>query len=182
VALFSAVTILRKLYFLEQGKIIIKKLIASLSCLALLSCGFHLRGLSSMPFESIHISTNDPLVFLDIKRRIQASSKAIVLDNPMDSDATLHILSAKKKKVILSVSGTGRVREFQLRYSISFKVTDKKGRELVPISKIVTKRVLPFSDSAFLSSQGEEKTLLKEMKKDTILKMMDRLGKINSLN
>jgi len=135
-----------------------------------------------MPFESIHISASDPLVFLDIKRRIQASSKTIVLNSPKDSDAILYILNTKTKKIILSVSGTGRVREFQLRYSISFKVTDKKGRELIPISKIETKRVLPFSDSAFLSSQMEEKTLLKEMKKDTILKIMDRLGKINSLN
>ena len=135
-----------------------------------------------MPFESIHISTSDPLVFLDIKRRIQASSKTVVLDSPKDSQAKLHILNARNRKKILSVSGTGRVREFQLLYLLSFKVTDKKGRVLVPISNIETKRVLPFSDSRFLSSQSEEKTLLKEMKKDTILRMMDKLGKINSLN
>ena len=150
--------------------------------MVLLSCGFHLRGLSSIPFESVYIQASDPLVVLDIKRRIQASSKTIVLDSPNDSQAILHILNARKRKVILSVSGSGRVREFQLRYSISFKVTDKTGREVVPISNIEIKRVLPFSDSAFLASQMEEKLLVKEMKKDAILKMMDRLGKINSLN
>ena len=147
-----------------------------------MSCGFHLRGLSSIPFESVYIQASDPLVVLDIKRRIQASSKTIVLDSPNDSQAILHILNARKRKVILSVSGSGRVREFQLRYSISFKVTDKTGREVVPISNIEIKRVLPFSDSAFLASQMEEKLLVKEMKKDAILKMMDRLGKTNSLN
>lgn len=147
-----------------------------------MSCGFHLRGLSSIPFESVYIQASDPLVVLDIKRRIQASSKTIVLDSPNDSQAILHILNARKRKVILSVSGSGRVREFQLRYSISFKVTDKTGREVVPISNIEIKRVLPFSDSAFLASQMEEKMLVKEMKKDAILKMMDRLGKTNSLN
>ena len=150
--------------------------------MVLLSCGFHLRGLSSIPFESVYIQASDPLVVLDIKRRIQASSKTIVLDSPNDSQAILHILNARKRKVILSVSGSGRVREFQLRYSISFKVTDKTGREVVPISNIEIKRVLPFSDSAFLASQMEEKLLVKEMKKDAILKMMDRLGKTNSLN
>ena len=150
--------------------------------MVLLSCGFHLRGLSSIPFESVYIQASDPLVILDIKRRIQASSKTIVLDNPNDSQAILHILNARKRKVILSVSGSGRVREFQLRYSISFKVTNKSGREVVPISNIEIKRVLPFSDSAFLAAQMEEKMLIKEMKKDAILKMMDRLGKTNSLN
>lgn len=142
-----------------------------------MSCGFHLRGLSSIPFESVYIQASDPLVVLDIKRRIQASSKTIVLDSPNDSQAILHILNARKRKVILSVSGSGRVREFQLRYSISFKVTDKNGREVVPIGNIEVKRVLPFSDSAFLASQMEEEMLIKEMKKDAILKMMDRLGK-----
>lgn len=142
-----------------------------------MSCGFHLRGLSSIPFESVYIQASDPLVVLDIKRRIQASSKTIVLDSPNDSQAILHILNAKKRKIILSVSGSGRVREFQLRYSISFKVTDKNGREVVPIGNIEVKRVLPFSDSAFLASQMEEEMLIKEMKKDAILKMMDRLGK-----
>ena len=142
-----------------------------------MSCGFHLRGLSSIPFESVYIQASDPLVILDIKRRIQASSKTIVLDNPNDSQAILHILNARKRKVILSVSGSGRVREFQLRYSISFKVTDKNGREVVPIGNIEIKRVLPFSDSAFLAAQMEEEMLIKEMKKDAILKMMDRLGK-----
>ena len=142
-----------------------------------MSCGFHLRGLSSIPFESVYIQASDPLVVLDIKRRIQASSKTIVLDSPNDSQAILHILNAKKRKIILSVSGSGRVREFQLRYSISFKVTDKNGREIVPISNIEVNRVLPFSDSAFLASQKEEEMLVKEMKKNAILKMMDRLGK-----
>ena len=130
-----------------------------------------------MPFESVYIQASDPLVVLDIKRRIQASSKTIVLDSQNDSQAILHILNAKKRKIILSVSGSGRVREFQLRYSISFKVTDKNGREVVPIGNIEVKRVLPFSDSAFLASQMEEEMLIKEMKKDAILKMMDRLGK-----
>ena len=108
--------------------------------------------------------------------------KTVVLDSPKDSQAILHILNARNRKKILSVSGTGRVREFQLRYSISFEVTDKKGQKIVPVSKIEISRVLPFSDSAFLSSQSEEQMLRKEMKKDAILKMMDRLGKINSLN
>ena len=131
-----------------------------------------------MPFESIYIQANSPLVTLDIKRRIQASSKTVILESPEDAQAILIIQNAKLKKSILSVSGTGRVREFQLRYSISFRVDDQKGREIVPDTKIEVNRVLPYSDSAILSSQAEEKMLLKDMKKDAILKMMDRLGKV----
>ena len=131
-----------------------------------------------MPFESIYIQTNNPLVKLDIKRRIQASSKTAVLESRKDAQAILVINSAELKKKILSVSGTGRVREFQLRYSILFRVNDQKGREIVPDTKIEVNRVLPYSDSAILSAAAEENMLLKDMKKDAILKLMDRLGKV----
>ena len=135
-----------------------------------------------MPFESLYIQANSPTVTLDIKRRIQASSKTVVVDHPKNSQAILIIQNAKLKKTILSVSGTGRVREFQLRYSIAFQVTNQRGRVIVPDTDIEVSRVLPFSDSAFLSAQAEEEMLLKDMKKDAILKLMDRLGKVKQLN
>jgi LPS-assembly lipoprotein len=131
-----------------------------------------------MPFESIYIQSSNPLATLDIKRRIQASSKTVVLDSRKDAQAILVIKNVKFKKRILSVSGTGRVREYQLRYSILFRVNDQQGKEIFPDSGVEVNRVLPFSDSAVLSSQAEEKMLLKDMKKDAILKLMDRLGKV----
>ena len=147
-------------------------------CLILLSCGFHLRGLSSMPFESLYIQASNPSVTIDIKRRIEASSKTAVLDSQKDAQAILVIESAELQKKILSVSGTGRVREYQLRYTISFRVNDQRGREIVPDTKVEVNRVLPYSDSAILSAGAEEKMLLRNMKKDTLLKLMDRLGKV----
>ena len=146
-------------------------------CLILLSCGFHLRGLSSMPFESLYIQASNPSVTIDIKRRIEASSKTAVLDSQKDAQAILVIESAELQKKILSVSGTGRVREYQLRYTISFRVNDQRGREIVPDTKVEVNRVLPYSDSAILSAGAEEEMLLRNMKKDAILKLMDRLGK-----
>jgi len=131
-----------------------------------------------MPFESLYVQASNPSVTIDIKRRIQASSKTAVLDSQKDAQAILVIKKAELKKKILSVSGTGRVREFQLRYSILFRVNDQQGREIVPDTKIQVSRVLPYSDSAILSAGAEEKMLLKDMKKDVILKMMDRLGKV----
>ena len=131
-----------------------------------------------MPFESLYIQASNPSVTIDIKRRIEASSKTAVLDSQKDAQAILLIKSARLKKKILSVSSTGRVREYQLRYSILFRVNDQKGREIVPDTKIEVNRVLPYSDSAILSAGSEEQMLLRDMKKDAILRVMDRIGKI----
>jgi LPS-assembly lipoprotein len=131
-----------------------------------------------MPFESLYVQSSNPSITIDIKRRIQASSKTAVLDSRNDAQAILVIKNAGLKRKILSVSGTGRVREFQLRYSILFRVNDPQGKEIVPDTKIEVSRVLPYSDSAILSAGAEENMLLRDMKKDTILKLMDRLGKV----
>jgi LPS-assembly lipoprotein len=131
-----------------------------------------------MPFESLYIQASNPSVTIDIKRRIQASSKTAVLDSRKDAQAILVIKNAGLKRKILSVSGTGRVREFQLRYSILFQVNDQQGKEIVPDTKIEVSRVLPYSDSAILSAGAEQNMLLRDMKKDAILKLMDRLGKV----
>tara|TARA_Y100001936_G_C15895675_1_gene570464 strand:- start:160 stop:663 length:504 start_codon:yes stop_codon:yes gene_type:complete len=165
-----------------QEKIIIKKLIAALSCLILVSCGFHLRGLAIVPFKTLYIQAPNTSILLDIKRRVQSSSNATVVGNPKDAQATLHIINASHKKIILSVSSSGRVREFQLRYSLSYRIINQAGQEIYPITEIIVKQVLPFSDSAFLSSQREEKMLLDQMKKDAILRLIRRLGKLESLN
>ena len=131
-----------------------------------------------MPFESLYIQASNPSVTIDIKRRIQASSKTAVLDSRKDAQAILVIKNAGLKRKILSVSGTGRVREFQLRYSILFQVNDQQGKEIVPDTKIEVSRVLPYSDSAILSAGAEQNMLLRDMKKDAILKLLDRLGKV----
>jgi LPS-assembly lipoprotein len=131
-----------------------------------------------MPFESLYIQASNPSVTIDIKRRIEASSKTAVLDSQKDAQAILVIESAELQKKILSVSGTGRVREYQLRYTISFRVNDQRGREIVPDTKIEVNRVLPYSDSAILSAGAEEEMLLRNMKKDALLKLIDRLGKV----
>ena len=131
-----------------------------------------------MPFESLYIQASNPSVTIDIKRRIEASSNTAVLDSQKDAQAILVIKGAELQKKILSVSGTGRVREYHLRYTISFRVNDQRGREVVPDTKVEVNRVLPYSDSAILSAGAEEKMLLRNMKKDALLKLMDRLGKV----
>ena len=95
-----------------------KKILLIVLCSFLLGCGFQLRGTesSSIPFESIYISAleGEPII-TELKHSIQSSGKTLVLDKPLDAEATLHIISSQYTQHIWSISGSGRVREFQLR-------------------------------------------------------------------
>lgn len=154
-----------------------KKILSILSCVLIVSCGFHLRGVAPLPYKSIYVATGDLNVARNVKRQIESSSKTIVPERAADAEAILHIIRARNSRHILSVSGSGRVREFQLRYQLGFRVTDSKGQEIIPANFVNVSRILPYSDQQVLSKQAEEAMLVREMKKDAVRQMIHRIGK-----
>jgi len=157
-----------------------KKILLIALCSFLLGCGFQLRGTgsASIPFESIYISAleGEPII-TELKHSIQSSGKTLVLDKPLDAEATLHIISAQYTKHIWSISGSGRVREFQLRYRVSYRLADSKGLQIVPPSVVNLSRVLPYGDAQVLAKQAEEKMLAREMYRDAAQQIIRRLSK-----
>ena len=110
-------------------------------CALLASCGFHLRGQATLPFESLFVS-GSPAVATQIARAVRAGSKTRVTSNPKEADATLEILGEARERAILSLTSGGRVRELQIRYRVSFRVFGKDAREYVARSEILLKRDL----------------------------------------
>ena len=80
-----------------------------------------------MPFETLYLPGATSGIALDLKRNIQAGTNAKVVDDPKAADAVLQFTEEARQKEILSLTGTGRVREFQLRYRVGFRVHDGKG-------------------------------------------------------
>jgi len=156
-----------------------KKMLLVALCSLLVACGFQLRGTASLPFEKIYVSAPEGHpIGAELRRAIQSGSNTLVLDNSQDTEATLQIISVVNSKNLLSVSGGGRVREFTLRYQTTFRLTDEKGRKLIPTSKITVSRIIPFSDSLVLAKQSEERMLVREMRNDSIQQIIRRLEKV----
>jgi LPS-assembly lipoprotein len=87
----------------------------------------------------------------------------------------LQILNELQEKQILSLGGGGRVSEFQLRYRVSFRLTDGKNREHIPASEIVLRRDFSFTDAQALSKEAEEAVLLRDMRNDAVQQLVRRL-------
>lgn len=157
------------------GGILLAGFIAS----ALAGCGFQLRGQSSLPFETLYVTSPPGLPLTpDIKRAINASSQTRLTDNPKEAQATLQIISAVNEKHILSLSGGGRVREFQLRYRVSFRLYDAKSQDLIPTSEIFLKRDFSFNDTQVLAKESEEALLYQDMQRDAVQQIMRRLAAV----
>jgi LPS-assembly lipoprotein len=138
------------------------------------SCGFHLRGQATLPFESMYIS-GSPSFANQLARAVRAGSKTRILDNPKDAEVTLQVLTEARERAILSLSAAGRVRELQIRYRVAFRVNDKAGREYLAANEILLKRDLVYNDTDVLGKEQEEALLYRDMQNDAIQQVVRRL-------
>ena len=153
-----------------------KRVLTLALALALAGCGFRLRGTAEVPFESLYVPGATSGIALDLKRNIQAGTKARVVDDPQQADAVLQFVEESRNKEILSLTGTGRVREFQLRYRVGFRVHDSKGADYVPLSTIQLTRDVTFNDAEILAKEAEEQLLFRDMQSDMVQQIMRRLA------
>ena len=140
-------------------------------------CGFQLRGTASLPFETLYMPpATTPGIALDLKRNIQAGTRTTVVDDPKQAEAVLEFSQEQREKHILSLAATGRVREFQLRYRVSYRVHDGKGGEFLPSSTLQLTRDVTFNDVDVLAKESEELLLYRDMQFDMVQQIMRRLA------
>ena len=142
----------------------------------LAGCGFQLRGAGELPFETLFIPGTGAGIGLDLKRNIQSGTRTRVVDDQKLAQAVLQFTEDVREKTILSLSGTGRVREFQLRYRVGFRVHDGRGNEFLPASRIVLTRYFTFNDTEVLSKELEEAQIYREMQFDMVQQVLRRIA------
>jgi LPS-assembly lipoprotein len=139
-------------------------------------CGFQLRGTATLPFNTLYVQAPALSPFaLQLKRAVHAGSSTKVIERPEQAEAILQILNEIPEKEILSLGAGGRVREFQLRYRVLFRLTDGQNREHIPATEIVLKRDYSFNDEQVLSKESEEALLYRDMRTDAVYQLVRRL-------
>jgi LPS-assembly lipoprotein len=145
--------------------------------MALSSCGFQLRGQAAIPYKTLFIETAGFSQFAsDLERAIKAGSETKVVHSKEEADAVLRILGESQEKRILSLSSGGRVREFDLRYRVAYRLTDRTGGDLAQPGEINLRRDMTYDDAEVLSKESEEGLLYRDMKADAVQQMMRRLS------
>jgi len=152
------------------------RILLAAACLVLAGCGFQLRGTADVPFETIYVPSSGGGIGLELRRNIQAGTRAKVVDDAKQAEAVLEFTQEAREKEILSLTGTGRVREFQLRYRVGFRVHDGKGREFLPVNTVVLVRDISFNDTDVLAKEAEEQLLYRDMQSDMVQQILRRLA------
>jgi LPS-assembly lipoprotein len=152
------------------------RLACALLCVLVAGCGFQLRGTADVPFESLYVPQSAGGIGLELKRSIQAGTRAKVVDDPRQAAAILEFTEETRLKEILSLTGQGRVREYLLRYRVGFRVHDGKGKDFVPANTVMLLRDISFNDADVLAKESEEQLLYRDMQTDMVQQILRRLA------
>ena len=145
--------------------------------MTLSSCGFQLRGQAAIPYKALFIETGGYSLFAnDLERAIRSGSDTKVVSSREEADAILRIVGEAQEKRILSLSSGGRVREFELHYRVSYRLTDRAGNDLAAPGQIDLRRDMTYDDTEVLAKESEELLLYRDMKKDAVQQMLRRLS------
>jgi LPS-assembly lipoprotein len=152
-----------------------RRLVFALGASAVLgACGFQLRGSAQLPFSSLHVVGAGNTPFGQELRRALRSNNVRLEDAPGQAEATLQVLSEIRERLILSLGGQGRVREYSLLYRLAYQVTGKAG-VITPPTEILLKRDISFNDNEALAKESEEAMLYRDMQTDAVQQLIRRL-------
>ena len=161
---------------MNKERIMRNALTGILLSLLLAACGFQLRGVANLPFESLYVDGRaNPGFAAEIGLAIRSGTQTRLTDKAADAQAVLQVQGASQEKRILSLSGAGRVREYELIYRVSFRLQDRDGRDLISRQQIELRRDMTYDDTQIIAKEQEEALLYRDMQSYAVAQLMRRL-------
>ena len=148
--------------------------------LLLNGCGFHLRGMVDMPKWLNNVAIIVQQAHRDLEPLLQdqlQSYKIRVITDPAIANYWLIIESDSFQQNISSISSSTTPRQYQLVYTVRFKLQRAKGEEIIPLTSVVISRQITINSDRILGSTDEEELFKVEMKRDAAVQIINRISR-----
>lgn len=160
------------------SKHVTQKLCLLLLSMSLVACGFQLRGTEDISFQKIHIQGATLTLSRDLIQSFKNNGIQVV-SKAEDAEVILDLISERNQKNILSLSGRGLVREFELRYIVEFRTRNAKDTLYGDPQTVELRADLSYNDAALLGKLEEEQRLNNDMRKNAVREIIRRLSAIS---
>jgi len=153
----------------------IKTLLGLLLVASLGGCGFQLRGEALLPFTAAYVEAPEASNVAAALRRSLSSQKKLA-QSLETAPVRIKLDKESYRKVILALSGGGKVREYRLEYRVQLTVTNVAGVILVEPTEIHLNNDFSYSDAQVLAKEAEEASLNRSMEQDALRQILRRLS------
>jgi len=158
-----------------------------LLCLTLLitSCGFHLQGNVQLakPLHHLYLQTADPYGHFsrDLKQYLKMSN-VVLASSPAEAETTLVILQDESSQTLIGVNGTQQTRQYALRVTIVFEITDKNGQTIVPNQTLSETRAITIQSNQILGSSNQANLYYLQMRRSLAFALINRIASLEVTN
>ena len=155
-------------------------------CFSLVSCGFHLRGTGKVETPAAlsvlqvrvegNLLENNPLL-VAVKNALRTQTNIQIQES---GDAPrLMLYGEQSGSQVLSVTSTGKVDQYLLKYEVSFRLVDVDNKLLSKPQTVKVQRDHQFDRLNVLAKEREEQELRREMQRDAAQQILRRLSRIS---
>lgn len=145
----------------------------------LVGCGFHLRGTATLPdsLKTMYVQgvSMQQGLGLELKRGLIRNGVNVVNDY-QDGSAVLTVLENKVERRVLSVGRDAKVSEYELHATVSYSVSDGKGKILSEAQQVEAQRDYQFNQDQVLGKDEEERLLREQINQQLVQSILRRLS------
>jgi LPS-assembly lipoprotein len=142
------------------------------------ACGFHLRQPADLPYSRIALAGFAKRSHMAEALRRNLPPSARLVDNARDAEVVVQALDDRFTKTVVASTAAGQVREFRLRATLRFRITQPDGKLLSEDAELEQMRDLSYTESAALGKEAEEAMLVREMHNDIAEQLLQRLAAV----
>jgi LPS-assembly lipoprotein len=146
----------------------------------LAGCGFHLQGVTKLPpaFATTQLDAEDR--YSDFHRAIDLAlrtSGSKVVGHGIEAGATIEVLKDDSGQHVLSVSATNTPTEFEVYYTVRYRVRVGE-REAIPPQTLTLTRDYSYDVTAVLAKEHEQEVIREALARDIAALVMRRVAAI----
>lgn len=147
-------------------------------CIMVAACGFRLKGVAPLPFDTIYTNIPENSAFgANLRRAIVASSPHThFVNNPRDAEARLIEQANQQTRRELSIDAEGQVEEYELNLQFAFQLIDAQGRIILPTTVLRATREVPYDPDDAQAKQDEIRMIFEDMQQSMVARVVRHLS------
>ena len=154
------------------------KLLFLIVVMTLSSCGFKLKGSYEIPYQTIYLqAAGESRVGRTIKKKLQRRPNIEIVQTLSAAEVAINILEEASTRTVAVLSNAGSVDEYELIYTIRYKIELSENSSSSVERQIVLRRKITHSDLDIAAKSNEENSLIDDMASEAATSILVRLSR-----
>jgi LPS-assembly lipoprotein len=155
-------------------------------CVLLVSCGFQLRGASSVTLppelQLMRVTMGGagfPPLLVEMRNALLALGNVRLTEDVSAGVPVLQLHAESNQSQVLAIDSNGRISAYLLNYRVDFSLAGADGKPLLDRQPVKMQREFSFDRLNVIATEKQSEFLQNEMRRDATQQILRRLARLN---